>query len=383
MSEDIICVESLFEIMSKLYLNEELCDIWFVVEDETIAANKAILAASCEYFRTQLFGGTNESKKKEIVLKDTPKDAFKSIVKFIYTGRIEIRKMDTDHFLSLLSLSHEYQFRRLLHWLEAKFDEERMTFGNINKVFKIASLYELNSLLEKCWRFIERNAKKIVENETIFTSFSFELVDQIVCRKTFIANEIDIFKALMAWKKSNPKYNITSVLANIRWNQITAQNFHRYVRPFRVFTDTQYIDALVIKKGKRESNSPTTQSSNYNNSFSRSVKFYFNGYSSICFSRDIGRGTISEDILLPAKLYLDCECSSVDPEPQNHMESCRIFHTVMYRMKCQEYFKEIYFNFTLYDNNRGADLSVSISAENDMTQMIEISNRQVDRHYGD
>ncbi|RWR98862.1 BTB/POZ domain-containing protein 9-like protein, partial [Dinothrombium tinctorium] len=119
MSEDITCVESLSEIISKLYLNEELCDIRFVVEGETIAANKAILAASCEYFRILLFGETNESKMKEIVLTNTPKDAFKSIVKFIYTGRIEIRKMDTDHFLSLLSLSHEYQFRRLLHWLEA------------------------------------------------------------------------------------------------------------------------------------------------------------------------------------------------------------------------------------------------------------------------
>ncbi|RWS02098.1 BTB/POZ domain-containing protein 9-like protein [Dinothrombium tinctorium] len=365
MSGDIICAESPSEIMSKLYLNEELCDIRFVVEGETIAANKAILAASCEYFRIQLFGETNESRKKEIVLTGTPKDAFKPIVKFIYTGRIEIRKMDTDHLISLLSLSHEYQFRRLLHWLEAKFEQERIIFDNINKVFKISSLYEIDSLLEKCWRFIESNAKEIVEDKTIFTSFSFKLVDQIVCRETFIADEIDIFKALMEWKKSYPECDITSVLANIRWDQISLENFHQYVRPFGVFTDTQYIDASVIKKGKRGNNSPETESSIYNN-------FYPIGNSNIFFSNERDRDRCHSH---PVKLYLDCECSSVDPEPSDHMESCQIFRTVMHDLIYPYFCKEI--SFKTLQRDKKASFSVSISPENDVTQMIEIYKRQV------
>ncbi|RWS05108.1 BTB/POZ domain-containing protein 9-like protein, partial [Dinothrombium tinctorium] len=240
------------KLLSALYLNEDLCDIRFVIEGETIVANKAVLAASCEYFKRMLFGETNESKADEVVLKHTPKAAFKSIIKFIYMGSVETKQMDCDDLLSLISLSHQYQFKELFDFVKNKISEQSICIENINEVFKVAYFCEIDILLENCLSFIDENAKEIVKNHNVFSSFCFELVDQIVSRQTFVAEEIDIFTALMAWKQSNTNYDLNSLLTKIRWDQIDEIVFRKFITPLNVFTDSQYIDARCNKKGKRQ-----------------------------------------------------------------------------------------------------------------------------------
>ncbi|RWS01787.1 BTB/POZ domain-containing protein 9-like isoform X2, partial [Dinothrombium tinctorium] len=75
------------------YLSEKFSDVCFVVEGEKIFAHKFILAASCQYFHTLLFGETIESKLKEIVLKNPSKRVFKAVLQFAYK-----RKADTNDF---------------------------------------------------------------------------------------------------------------------------------------------------------------------------------------------------------------------------------------------------------------------------------------------
>ncbi|RWS19522.1 hypothetical protein B4U80_14414 [Leptotrombidium deliense] len=56
---------------------DDLRNLTFVVEGEEIKVNKTLMAASCVYFNTMLFGNTNESKQSTIELKGTPKEALK------------------------------------------------------------------------------------------------------------------------------------------------------------------------------------------------------------------------------------------------------------------------------------------------------------------
>jgi BTB/POZ domain-containing protein 9 len=41
-----------------------------------------------DYFRALLFGGLKESNLSEIELKDTPLQAFKMLLRYIYTGQV-------------------------------------------------------------------------------------------------------------------------------------------------------------------------------------------------------------------------------------------------------------------------------------------------------
>ncbi len=45
-----------------------------------------ILASRSEYFRALLYGGMKESNQPEIELIDTPPEAFKILLKYVYAG---------------------------------------------------------------------------------------------------------------------------------------------------------------------------------------------------------------------------------------------------------------------------------------------------------
>uniref|UniRef100_A0A182VKZ1 BTB domain-containing protein n=1 Tax=Anopheles merus TaxID=30066 RepID=A0A182VKZ1_ANOME len=71
------------------------------------ACLKYALEVRCEYFRALLYGGLEESKQSEITL-DVSSTAFKHLLRYIYTGSLELKDMEVDDILTLLGLVHQY-----------------------------------------------------------------------------------------------------------------------------------------------------------------------------------------------------------------------------------------------------------------------------------
>lgn len=136
---EIILLTKLSEDFANLYLSENYSDIIFVVDSEKIhcklnsthlkilskklqryqllnfVGHKVILAARSEYFRALLYGGLSETNKKEVTLK-VPREAFKIILKYIYTGKINLRTMLTPQMnliLDTLGLSNLFGYVEL------------------------------------------------------------------------------------------------------------------------------------------------------------------------------------------------------------------------------------------------------------------------------
>lgn len=61
------------------------------------------------------FGGMRESKEKVIELQETPVQAFRVLLEYIYTGRMVLKKMKTDLVFDILGLVHKYGFTELEH----------------------------------------------------------------------------------------------------------------------------------------------------------------------------------------------------------------------------------------------------------------------------
>ena len=78
----------------KLYNQSEYSDIELIIESEHFYAHRVILAARSEYFRALLFGGLRESQDKnpQIEIKECKADAFKILLLYIYTGKINLIK---------------------------------------------------------------------------------------------------------------------------------------------------------------------------------------------------------------------------------------------------------------------------------------------------
>jgi BTB/POZ domain-containing protein 9 len=81
--------------------------------------------------RAMLYGGLRETNEREVVLIDTPAEAFKvpsyshmiavivvprnfkALLKYIYTGRLQLKTLDFHLVLDLLGLVHKYGFAEL------------------------------------------------------------------------------------------------------------------------------------------------------------------------------------------------------------------------------------------------------------------------------
>lgn len=99
--------------MFKLCENELYCDVTFILDTGVrIPAHRVILAARSEYFRALLFGGLSESTQDEIHL-DLPLPAFRSILKYIYSGRLSLASLKDDHILDTLGLADHFGFTEL------------------------------------------------------------------------------------------------------------------------------------------------------------------------------------------------------------------------------------------------------------------------------
>ena len=78
--------------LSNLWDKNEYADVVFLVDNERVPAHKAILASESEYFRGLLFGEMKEASMEEIPLLDIPLGAFKKVLQYAYTGKMNIEE---------------------------------------------------------------------------------------------------------------------------------------------------------------------------------------------------------------------------------------------------------------------------------------------------
>lgn len=192
---------AIVEDMDALISDRDLSDVTFVVEGERIHAHRVILAARCEYFRAMLYDGLKDSSEAEIQLEGTNALAFRTLLRYIYTGRVEVSAFEVEELLAILRLAHEYRVvtiqRPIVDHLKKNLD--------INNVFTIlrTSTLLFNDLTESCMQIVDQNASKVLASRNFLTLHQKAIVD-ILSRDSFYAPEKDIFKAICQWIRAQP-----------------------------------------------------------------------------------------------------------------------------------------------------------------------------------
>lgn len=95
---------SLLDQLSELYLNEKDSDIVFIIDNERISAHKFVLMLRCEYFRLMFLSGLREAINGEVVVKETSLIAFKTVLNYMYTGKIYLNDKSVDDAIDVLCL---------------------------------------------------------------------------------------------------------------------------------------------------------------------------------------------------------------------------------------------------------------------------------------
>ena len=68
-------------------------DVNFVVDGHQVPAHRCVVAAQSDYFDCLLFGSMKEAHSDEIVLEDTPLEAFRVLLHYMYSGSVKTLDM--------------------------------------------------------------------------------------------------------------------------------------------------------------------------------------------------------------------------------------------------------------------------------------------------
>ncbi|KAI1717218.1 BTB/POZ domain-containing protein [Ditylenchus destructor] len=99
--------------VATLLHNETCSDVTLIVDGCRLPAHRLILGMRSSYFWAMLYTGMLESTQSEITLVDTNVQPFKILLKYIYTGRMQLHSMNFELIIEVLALVHKYGFVEL------------------------------------------------------------------------------------------------------------------------------------------------------------------------------------------------------------------------------------------------------------------------------
>jgi len=241
---EIVHVNNLSEDIASLFQQEVFCDVNLVVEDSSFPAHKIILAARSDYFRALLFGGLSESDPKcdKIELKDTNAAAFYILLKYIYSGRIELMSLKEELILDVLELAHRYGFEDLENSI-SDYLQSVLNISNVCLIYNMASAYGLSGLRQTSCEYMDLHASEIIVSES-FLSLNKSAIKEVLSRDSFCAPEIQIFHAIKIWLSNNKETSINEVISVVRFPLLCLNDLLHTVRNSGIVSAESILDAI-------------------------------------------------------------------------------------------------------------------------------------------
>merc|ERR1712107_436720 len=97
--------------MGRLLENTSDADVTFMVNGERILAHRVILSARSQYFNIMFSSGFKEGAKKAVIeVPDTTVEAFRALIRYLYTAELAL---DSTNAIQVMQLAHLYDIREL------------------------------------------------------------------------------------------------------------------------------------------------------------------------------------------------------------------------------------------------------------------------------
>lgn len=201
---------------------------------ETLKGHKLFLAMSSPVFEAMFYGGMAE-KNDPIQIRDVQPDAFKALLEYIYTDRVNLGSFELA--CELCYCAKKYMLPSLV--------EECMQYLWFDlspkiacRAYEFAKLFEEPVLMEKCLQIICTKTNEVLEEsswEEVELGTVITVLEQVDLE---INSELDLFTAVERWAKAecarksldptdgkSLKSVIGNALSKIRFLTLTPQEF--------------------------------------------------------------------------------------------------------------------------------------------------------------
>jgi speckle-type POZ protein len=89
------CSSGLIAFLENLFDNMQFSDVNFNIGGREFLAHKVILSARSQYFAAMFKHPTKEQSTNQVKIEDIEPDVFQELLRFIYTGRVPLEKLET------------------------------------------------------------------------------------------------------------------------------------------------------------------------------------------------------------------------------------------------------------------------------------------------
>lgn len=245
--------------IAKMYLNPDVADVKFLLNGETVPAHKNILATSSSIFKTIFFESIKENDVVEI--ENVNVGAFKEFLQFFYLNEVTLTMENIEEVTRLADMYNVLDYLNVCAaFLECQLNADTMFWG-----YQLAISLNNAKLKSFCETQISISPLKMFESEP-FLRCNQNTLKHILAIDSLNCNEIDIFKACLAWAKStctrngldeNKSDHIKSQLddcfALIRFGVIPTEEFATYISNEcykDLFTRDELADILFMRTVK-------------------------------------------------------------------------------------------------------------------------------------
>lgn len=205
-------------------------------QQQIFKGHKLLLAMSSPVFEAMFYGDLAE-KNDPIPIEDIQPEAFKILLKYIYTDNFELESFDLTY--KLWYCAKKYMLPSLVKKC-VNYLRHGLSPKNVCRVYENAKFFEESGLMEKCLEIMSIQTDKVLK-ESSWEDIELETLLKIFEQDSLqISSELELFTALERWAKAecsrksldpidldrkSLKSIIGNALHNIRFLSLTPEEF--------------------------------------------------------------------------------------------------------------------------------------------------------------
>ena len=253
------------EMMKRLNMQRRqnyLCDITLVAkEGNEFKAHRNVISAASPFFSKLLNSDMREKEEGVIRFEEISESILGVIVKFIYTGSIEVNRKNAKNLI----IAADYLLLESLKVIAGRFLEKQMSNYNCISTLHFAEKYRCQELVLRSTNFIQDNFTFVAKSDEFLNLDAEEVEKWISSENILVAAEEDVFRIIVNWVEQNKgerkdkfeqlfrhvrlvMLSRDSLLSDVVTNELVTEHFSFLSCASRRRLQTE---AIVVRGGKK------------------------------------------------------------------------------------------------------------------------------------
>ncbi|XP_078483506.1 kelch-like protein 5 [Ciona intestinalis] len=180
---------------------EQLCDVIIIAGSKRIPAHRLVLSSVSEYFRAMFNSEVREAVEEEVVMSDNDPDALENLIKYMYTGKLELKEDNVERTLSTANML------RLDAVVDSgcSFLKQQLHPSNCLGIRSFADMQSCRGLYEEAHKYTMEHFTEVIRNQEFLMLPLPQVCELFGSDEVNVSSEVNMFEAVLLWVKHDVK----------------------------------------------------------------------------------------------------------------------------------------------------------------------------------